>query len=97
MIFQSSGSKSFFKSFDSVFEVHMGMGKKLVSVEKKDRDKALGIVRKWIKKNPELTRKDYMKLWKAFIYSFWLADKRPVQQELAVNLAKLGQLIPDSR
>lgn len=35
-----------------------------------------------------------MKLWKGLYFGVWMADKRPVQQELAVNVALLLEDIP---
>jgi len=37
---------------------------------------------------------DYMKLWKGLYFGMWMSDKRPVQQELAVNMALLHNDIP---
>ena len=32
-----------------------------------------------------------MKLWKGKFYAFWMSDKPPVQEELAIALSKMVQ------
>jgi len=55
------------------------------------------MLRTWLKDNPELERLEYLKLWKGLYFAMWMADKRPVQQELSVNIALLLNDIPRSR
>lgn len=34
---------------------------------------------------------EMMKLWKGLFYAFWMSDKPPVQEELAIALSKMVQ------
>jgi len=73
----------------------LAFGKKLAHTDKAVRDKGLRILTDFLrKKGGVLTRTDYLKLWKALVYCFWMSDQRLVQQELAVKLAMLGRCLP---
>lgn len=49
----------------------------------------------WLRRTEDVSRDDLLKLWKALYYCMWMADKVPVQQELAHQMAALiGQLQP---
>ena len=34
-----------------------------------------------------------LKLWKGLFYTFWMSDKPPVQEELAISLSKMVWLV----
>lgn len=72
----------------------LNFGKRLSHSDKVVRDKGLKILQVWLRKNKGLERLDYLKLWKGLYFGFWMSDKRPVQQELAVNFAMLVNYIP---
>jgi len=72
----------------------LNFGKRLAHTDKAVRDRGFKTLKTWITKHPELERLDYMKLWKGLYFGMWMADKRPVQQELAVKTAFLLNDIP---
>jgi len=72
----------------------LNFGKKLAHTDKAVRDRGFKVLRKWLEKHPDLEKIDYMKLWKGLYFAMWMADKRPVQQELCVNVALLVNLLP---
>lgn len=75
----------------------LNFGKRLAHTDKAVRDKGFAILKMWLQKNPQLERLDYMKLWKGLYFGMWMSDKRPVQQELAVNMALLIKEIPPGK
>mmetsp|Transcript_96969 Transcript_96969/g.269816 ORF Transcript_96969/g.269816 Transcript_96969/m.269816 type:complete len:366 (-) Transcript_96969:282-1379(-) len=75
----------------------LNFGKKLAHTDKVVRDRGFRILKKWLQKHAELERLDYLKLWKGLYFGFWMSDKRPVQQELAVNVALLINDIPSAK
>jgi len=72
----------------------INFGKRLAHTDKVVRDRGFKTLKKWLHKHPELERLDYMKVWRGLYYGFWMSDKRPVQQELAVNMALLLGDVP---
>lgn len=66
----------------------------LASNDKKTRTQAVKRVRAWLA-NRKLahTELDMTKLWKGLFYCMWMADKRPVQHELARKLADITSCI----
>ncbi|CAE8635933.1 unnamed protein product, partial [Polarella glacialis] len=72
----------------------VNFGKRLAHTDKTVRDKGFSILKKWLAVHPELERLEYMKLWKGLYFGMWMADKRPVQQELSVNTAMLLNDVP---
>ncbi|CAK9027909.1 Ribosomal RNA processing protein 1 homolog B (RRP1-like protein B), partial [Durusdinium trenchii] len=77
--------------------VPVGFGKLLAHTDRVVRDRGFKKLRKWLKKNPDLGRLEFMKVWKGLYFAMWMADKRPVQQELAVQIALLLNEIPLER
>ncbi|KAG7382123.1 ribosomal RNA-processing protein 1 [Phytophthora pseudosyringae] len=63
-------------------------------LQKKYRDRALKKLTVYLTKKTEWTDLEWDKLWKALFYCMWMSDKRPVQEELATNLAALVHRIP---
>jgi len=77
-----------------VKKLPLNFGKRLAHTDKPVRDRGFKIFREWLRKHTQLDRLDFMKLWKGLFYGMWMADKRPVQQELSVNIALLIGIIP---
>lgn len=75
----------------------INFGKRLAHTDKSVRDRGFKTLKKWLAKNPNLERLEFMKLWKGLYFGVWMADKRPVQQELAVNIAVLLNDVPRSK
>ena len=78
--------------------------KRLAANDKKTRDETLSALKKWIvaktrrrkkrksaSEDPSylMTDLDMLKLWKGLFYCIWMADKTPVQQELAENISEM--------
>lgn len=74
--------------------LHLGFGKKLAHTDKVVRDRGFRTLQAWLSKNTDLERLDYLKLWKGLYFAMWMADKRLVQQDLAVKIALLLNDIP---
>eukprot|EP00441_Pelagodinium_beii_P045319 CAMPEP_0197626124 /NCGR_PEP_ID=MMETSP1338-20131121/5239_1 /TAXON_ID=43686 ORGANISM="Pelagodinium beii, Strain RCC1491" /NCGR_SAMPLE_ID=MMETSP1338 /ASSEMBLY_ACC=CAM_ASM_000754 /LENGTH=420 /DNA_ID=CAMNT_0043196643 /DNA_START=48 /DNA_END=1307 /DNA_ORIENTATION=+ len=72
----------------------LNFGKRLAHTDKVVRDRGFKTLKKWLQSHAELERLEFMKLWKGLYFGMWMADKRPVQQELAVNVALLLNDIP---
>ncbi|CAE7932693.1 unnamed protein product [Symbiodinium sp. KB8] len=75
----------------------VNFGKFLAHTDKVVRDRGFKRLKRWLVKHPELERLEYMKVWKGLYFAVWMADKRPVQQELAVNIALLLNDVPQER
>mmetsp|Transcript_41938 Transcript_41938/g.115675 ORF Transcript_41938/g.115675 Transcript_41938/m.115675 type:complete len:448 (+) Transcript_41938:113-1456(+) len=80
-------------------EQHLSVnfGKRLAHTDKKVRDKGIKVLKTWLQKHPDLERLEYMKLWRGLYFCMWMSDKRPVQQELAVNVALLVNDVPEAK
>ena len=52
----------------------------LAVADKKERDKAVLVLGKWLSKQSHLTEDDHLKIWKALYYCFWMSDKPLVQK-----------------
>jgi len=72
----------------------LNFGKRLAHTDKVVRDHGFKTLKKWLQSHRDLDRLDFMKLWKGLYFGMWMADKRPVQQELAVNVALLLNDVP---
>lgn len=72
----------------------VNFGKRLAHTDKPVRDRGFKTLKKWLQKHHDLERLEYMKLWKGLYFGMWMADKRLVQQELAVNTAMLLNDVP---
>ncbi|XP_041373635.1 ribosomal RNA processing protein 1 homolog B-like [Gigantopelta aegis] len=68
---------------------------KLASNEKKQRDKALKKLRKYIaaKSSVGFSKDDYLKICKGLHYSMWMQDKPLIQEELSVNITRLVHIV----
>eukprot|EP00439_Symbiodinium_sp_Y106_P021937 s5410_g2.t1 len=75
----------------------VNFGKFLAHTDKVVRDRGFKRLKRWLVKHPELERLEYMKVWKGLYFAVWMADKRPVQQELAVNIALLLNDVPQEK
>jgi len=75
----------------------LNFGKRLAHTEKVVRDRGFKTLQTWLEKHPELDRTDYLKLWKGLYFGMWMSDKRHVQQELAVHMALLINIIPTKK
>lgn len=78
-------------------QLPINFGKKLAHTDKKVRDKGFKNLRNWLRKHTELERLDYLKLWRGLYFGMWMSDKRPVQQDLAVQMALLINDIPKAK
>lgn len=74
--------------------ISVNFGKRLAHTDRLVRDRGFKTLKKWLQKNPELKRLEFLKLWKGLYFAMWMADGRPVQQELAVNTALLLKDVP---
>ncbi|KAF7726603.1 hypothetical protein EC973_008567 [Apophysomyces ossiformis] len=72
------------------------LGKQLAANEKKQRDKAVRSLKRFLSTGPELSKLDLLKLWKGLFYCFWMSDKPLVQQALANDLGALVLDVPVS-
>merc|ERR1719440_844425 len=72
----------------------LNFGKSLAHTDKEVRDRGFRTLKKWLTKNPQLERLEFMKLWKGLYFGMWMADKRPIQQELSVGVALLLNDVP---
>lgn len=81
MVKQSSDSKE--------EQLPLNFGKRLAHTDKSVRDRGFKVLKKWLQSRTDLDRLECMKLWKGLYFCMWMADKRPVQQELCVNIALL--------
>lgn len=73
--------------------------RKLAHNDKKERDRAVEIMEKWIANKKDISEVDMMKIWKGLFYcmlfdnlillilGFWMSDKVHIQQELATKLS----------
>lgn len=75
----------------------VNFGKRLAHTDKVVRDRGFKTLKKWLSKHEGLERLEFMKLWKGLYFGMWMADKRPVQQDLAVNVALLLNEIPRAK
>jgi len=75
----------------------LNFGKRLAHTDKAVRDRGFRTLQQWLRKHPGLERLDFMKLWKGLYFGMWMADKRPVQQELCVNIALLIGDVPSGK
>ncbi|CAJ1332785.1 unnamed protein product, partial [Effrenium voratum] len=80
-----------------VKKLPVNFGKQLAHTDKGVRDRGLKKLKRWLLKHPDLGRLEYMKVWKALYFAMWMADKRPVQQELAVQIALLINDVPHDK
>jgi len=65
---------------------------RLASNKKSERDTSIAALGQWLRaqeKSSGLSDIELLKLWKGLFYCLWMADKIPVQEELAANLAEL--------
>ena len=44
----------------------------------------------------ESTELEMLRLWKGLFYTFWMSDKPPVQEELAISLSKMVWFVNSS-
>eukprot|EP01117_Protostelium_nocturnum_P009588 TRINITY_DN341_c0_g1_i1.p1 TRINITY_DN341_c0_g1~~TRINITY_DN341_c0_g1_i1.p1 ORF type:complete len:469 (+),score=208.91 TRINITY_DN341_c0_g1_i1:500-1906(+) len=72
-------------------------GKKLASVDKTIRDRGVNNLSKWMIKKEEMTQVEFLKVWKALYYCYWLSDKPIVQFELADQLTDLVLKFEDNQ
>ena len=65
--------------------------KSLASPDKSIRDKTVVALKKFLhgNNNNDMNELEMLKLWKALYYCYWLSDKVPIQQELALVLTTM--------
>jgi ribosomal RNA-processing protein 1 len=68
---------------------YLSFTRKLAHTEKKERDRAVRFVAKWLAHQPDASEADLRKLWQGLFFCLWHADKLLVQAEVATNLASL--------
>lgn len=69
-------------------------GRQLAGVDKKDRDKGVKVLSRWLQKRSSLTELEMLKIWKGLWYCLWLSDKPAVQAELCGTISKLLHNVP---
>lgn len=81
-------------------EAELSLAQRLAHVEKSVRDAAFATISTWVTSHKAADEKtahaEMLKMWKALFYCMWMSDKAPVQQELALNLAKVLRSLTDS-
>merc|ERR1712100_664858 len=92
--FRALAERTKMETADAAVGQPINFGKRLAHTDKIVRDRGFRVLKKWLQKHPNLSRLEFMKLWKGLYFGVWMADKRPVQQELAVNIALLVNDIP---
>jgi len=75
-------------------QLPLNFGKRLAHTDKKIRDRGFANLKAFLHNHTELERLDFLKLWRGLYFGMWMADKRPVQQDLAVQMALLIEKIP---
>ncbi|KAL7068133.1 putative nucleolar protein NOP52 [Cryptosporidium serpentis] len=69
------------------------LGKTMTSIHPNSRRRGLQMIERFIlKHNSSLNSLQMIKLWKGLYYCLWLADKVPIQREIAVNISKFQRL-----
>ncbi|EFJ10035.1 hypothetical protein SELMODRAFT_128938 [Selaginella moellendorffii] len=71
-----------------------GLPRRLASVDKKVRDRAVELLASWLECRTSVDEADLRKIWKGLFYCYWHADKAIVQADLAERLASLIQRLP---
>ncbi|XP_024523955.1 ribosomal RNA-processing protein 1 homolog, partial [Selaginella moellendorffii] len=71
-----------------------GLPRRLASVDKKVRDRAVELLASWLECRTSVDEADLRKIWKGLFYCYWHADKAIVQADLAERLASLVQRLP---
>ena len=67
----------------------VGFAKHLASCNKKTRDTAVELLRRWLEAQTHVSDIDFKKIWKALFYYVWHADKHEVQSHLIDKIASL--------
>lgn len=70
-------------------KVKIGFAKHLASCNKKTRDTAVELLRRWLEAQTHVSDLDFKKIWKGLFYCVWHADKHEVQAQLIDKLASL--------
>lgn len=70
-------------------KVRVGFAKRLASCNKKTRDTAVELLRRWLEAQTHVSDLDFKKIWKGLFYCVWHADKHEVQAQLIDKLASL--------
>lgn len=70
-------------------KVRVGFAKHLASCNKKTRDTAVELLRRWLEAQTHVSDLDFKKIWKGLFYCVWHADKHEVQAQLIDKLASL--------
>jgi len=69
------------------------LAKALACPQKERRDSTMVALQKWLRKREKhvgrMSELEMMKLWKGLFYCLWLADKQPVQHEIAQRFVTL--------
>jgi len=78
-------------------EMTIRFAKTLVSPDKETRDKTCVSLVQFITEMESSSELEMLKLWKALYYCLWLADKTPVQLELATFLSKIFRQFPKKK
>ena len=69
------------------------LGKTMTSIHPNSRRRGLQIIERFILKHrSSLNSLQMIKLWKGLYYCLWLADKVPIQREIAINISKFQRL-----
>ncbi|KAI8054630.1 nucleolar protein,Nop52-domain-containing protein [Syncephalis plumigaleata] len=71
--------------------------KRLASNDKKERDRAVKSLRKYLTHRQETEEVELLKLWKGIFYCMWMSDKPLIQQQLCDDLADLAKLMSVER
>ncbi|KAI9592757.1 hypothetical protein BDF19DRAFT_339593, partial [Syncephalis fuscata] len=65
--------------------------------DKKERDRAVKSLRKYLTHRRETEEVELLKLWKGIFYCMWMSDKPLIQQQLCDDLAGLVKFLPVER
>ncbi|KAL1646890.1 hypothetical protein SLS58_003025 [Diplodia intermedia] len=68
--------------------------RQLAANDKRIRDKALDSLRRYLDGKTGLSEIELLKLWKGLFFCMWQSDKPRTQQQLAVELAALVDILP---
>lgn len=70
--------------------VETQFAQKLSANDKKDRDRAIKKLKKWLgARESAFPEQDMMRIWKGLFYCYWMSDKPLVQEELAENISSM--------
>lgn len=73
------------------------LARKLTHEDKKIRDKGIGLLKRFLELNTDLSLSTYLMFCKGLFYCFWLSDKVLIQRELACEMTEFYLSVPFNR